>query len=270
MALGNLTPEQVARLIATAQSNPVDGYSVSRNVVEGLNGPSYGDYNIYKTSPDNQAMLDMWDSQGNYAGQHERSKSDFIDTLIAAAPLAAGAAFGAGALGMWGPGAAGSGVGSGAGFVGEGALSGIPAWDGAMGGSMLSGGAGAAGAATAAGGGMGSASTSALGAAGSALGGSGALTGLLGAALGSKPMTSTNTSQNKLDPRMDSLLYGQNGQGGLLNYANSTLQSQMANGGLNDIQRQGLQMQLQAANDISGLGRGLLSAGVAGNPFMRK
>lgn len=98
--------------------------------------------------------------------------------------------------------------------------------------------------------------------------------GLLGAQ-SSKQGTST-TSQNKLDPRMDRFVYGADGQSGLLGSAFDLAQQQLKTGGLNDMQRQGLDMQRQylmspqyqqGFGNMAQLGQSLMGGGVAGNPF---
>jgi hypothetical protein len=109
---------------------------------------------------------------------------------------------------------------------------------------------------------------------GSALGiNGGTAATILGGLLGGQSNDESKTTANKLDPQMQAYLYG---SGGLLPAVNSTLQSQLANGGLNALQRQGLTTQqnyLQSpeyAQQFAGLrnyGQGLLASGVAANPF---
>lgn len=109
---------------------------------------------------------------------------------------------------------------------------------------------------------------------GSALGiNGGTAATILGGLLGGQSNDESKTTANKLDPQMQAYLYG---SGGLLPAVNSTLQSQLANGGLNALQRQGLTAQqnyLQSpeyAQQFAGLrnyGQGLLASGVAANPF---
>lgn len=110
------------------------------------------------------------------------------------------------------------------------------------------------------------------------------LTGpLLGAGLGALAGGSSGgggeSRSTQLDPRMANYIYGPNGQGGLLDDAQSIYKQQMQNGGLNDMQRQGMGMQYQyltspqytqGAQSLYDMGAGLLSGGVAGNPFNRQ
>lgn len=120
------------------------------------------------------------------------------------------------------------------------------------------------------------------GAAASALGEKSSLLGLgataLGGALGAKGQESEGSRTNKLDPRMDAMLYGQDGSTGLLGQAMQLAQQQMANGGLNDRQRRGLAMQeqwltspeyAQGFNQMKNVGMGLLSRGIAANPYAK-
>lgn len=76
------------------------------------------------------------------------------------------------------------------------------------------------------------------GPAGGAIGG--ALGGLLGGSGASQAGTATSTNQNRLDPRIDSMLFGSNGSGGLLSQYQSYL---------NQSQSQPLQQYGQAAGD---------------------
>ena len=101
----------------------------------------------------------------------------------------------------------------------------------------------------------------------------------IGGLLGSKSNGSTSNSTRNMDPRLDRYVYGSDGQSGLLSGAWDTFQKQAAQGGLNDLQRQGMEMQRQYLmspqyqNSYAGLmgaGQSLLGGGVAGNPFMRQ
>lgn len=91
-----------------------------------------------------------------------------------------------------------------------------------------------------------------------------------------KTDTTTSEQKNKLDPRMDALLYGDGtaGNTGFLNRA-TELSKQPA---INDRMRQGLDAQynyLQSPqyqaifNQLLGGGQNLMGRGVAGNPFTR-
>lgn len=105
--------------------------------------------------------------------------------------------------------------------------------------------------------------------------------GLVGAALGGSKAggslnSATTTNQNTVDPRVGQYIYGQNGNSGLLGNVNGLMNSQLATGGLNATQTQGLNMQLSALQDpaygqslqqIRSAGAGLLGGGQAGNPF---
>ncbi len=100
--------------------------------------------------------------------------------------------------------------------------------------------------------------------------------GLLGAS--SSKEGTTTTSERKLDPRMDRYVYGADGNSGLLGSAFDLTQQQLKTGGLNDLQRQGLDMQRQylmspqyqqGFSGMMGLGQQLMGGGVAGNPFNR-
>lgn len=119
--------------------------------------------------------------------------------------------------------------------------------------------------------------TSALGGGGGgggtgSLGSLGSLGGLastvLGGAMGAKGNEASTSS--KLDPRV------QQGRDNLLGYTDNLLNQQMAQGGLNDWQRQGHQMQYNVMTDprimqgytgMQNMGQGLLGRGVAKNPY---
>lgn len=99
----------------------------------------------------------------------------------------------------------------------------------------------------------------------------GAGLGLLG---GSKGQEQTQTRQ--MDPRLDKYVYGDATNNGLLADAQSVYNRQMATGGLNDLQRQGMDMQYQylmspqyqqGAQSMFNMGSSLLGGGIAGNPF---
>ncbi len=99
---------------------------------------------------------------------------------------------------------------------------------------------------------------------------------VLGGLLGGSGNQASTTQSNKMDPRLDRYVYGPDSESGLLGSAFQLMQQQMGQGGLNDLQRQGLEMQRQylmspqysaGMNRLQNLGMGLLGAGVAGNPF---
>lgn len=100
----------------------------------------------------------------------------------------------------------------------------------------------------------------------------------LGGLLGSKGQEGESSRTNKLDPRMDAMLYGADGTSGLLGQAMQLANQQMSNGGLNDRQRKGMAMQeawlnspeyAQGFNQMKNVGMGLLSRGIAANPFAK-
>jgi hypothetical protein len=81
----------------------------------------------------------------------------------------------------------------------------------------------------------------------------------------------TQTNMQKMDPRMDAMVYGQNG---LLPMAQNWFQQ---NQQPNPLMMQGAQMQAdfyknpayqQGFDQLKNTGMGLLSKGIAGNPFM--
>lgn len=105
-----------------------------------------------------------------------------------------------------------------------------------------------------------------------------ALASVAGGLLGSsKAATGSNASQQyRMDSRLDPLVYGTPQSTGLLGEANALYKMQLSQGGLNDTQRQGLDMQRQALMSPSytqgydamrNTGLGLLSTPMAGNPF---
>lgn len=111
---------------------------------------------------------------------------------------------------------------------------------------------------------------------GSGLGG--LATSLLGGALGSKGQEGSQTSTNKIDPRMDPYIFGPDGKSGILGNVDALYKQQLAQGGLNDLQRQGMQMQQnwlmspeysQGFNQMRNVGSGLLGSGIAANPFKK-
>lgn len=90
--------------------------------------------------------------------------------------------------------------------------------------------------------------------------------------MSSKQKTETTSQKNSLDPRMEALLYGGNGQTGITQYA----QALMGQNPLNQRQQQGIDAQanyLQSPlysnifNAMLNQGSQLMGRGVAGNPF---
>lgn len=140
-------------------------------------------------------------------------------------------------------------------------------------GAGLTFGPGAAGAAGAAAGGAGAA-----GGLGSLAGGMSGkvIGGLLGAAAGAANSgDKTQTSQQRLDPRMEAMLYGADGKGGYLGAATEWFNQ---NKGGNPLMLQGAQMMAdfykspqytEGYNNLRNTGLGLLNTPMAGNPFMR-
>ncbi len=99
---------------------------------------------------------------------------------------------------------------------------------------------------------------------------------LIGGLLGSGGNESRQSQQQQLDPRMQSLLYGNYTDGGILGDVNNLYKKQSANGGLNALQTAGLEGQRQyltnpnynqGNNAMMNMGMSLLGGGVAGNPF---
>lgn len=98
---------------------------------------------------------------------------------------------------------------------------------------------------------------------------------VLGGLLGGGGSESSQTS-NKIDDRLAPYVYGKNGQGGLLGDIQKLYQQQMGQGGLNDMQRAGMESQrqvyaspqfTQGYDAMRSMGLGLLGGGVAQNPF---
>jgi hypothetical protein len=99
---------------------------------------------------------------------------------------------------------------------------------------------------------------------------------LAGGLLGAGGNDQSATSEKKLDPRLERYVYGPDGESGLLGAMYQLAQEQASQGGLNDLQRQGLEMQRQylnspeysqGMNQLRSMGLGLLGGGVAANPF---
>jgi hypothetical protein len=203
-----------------------------------------GRYQVFNTKDPSfgtgSTVGDMYDANGKFLGTQnfDTKKGALSKAISAAVPLLAAGMIGGGIAGGFGVGpfadggALSVGVGAGAGgsgaFLGEGALSGIPAWDGLATGAL--GGAGAAGAAGtaamgagAAGGGGGVLSTL-----GGLLGGGGGsswlgpLATLAGGLMGSQGQEASTSSTRAMDPRMEALFYG-----GLAPGAMGLLESQM-------------------------------------------
>jgi len=104
----------------------------------------------------------------------------------------------------------------------------------------------------------------------------GAGLGLLGGLMGGD---NEQTQTRQLDPRLSNYVFGSDDKSGLLGDASRLYGQQMATGGLNDIQRQGLGMQQQylmspqyqqGNQSLYNLGMNLMGGGIAGNPFMQR
>lgn len=98
--------------------------------------------------------------------------------------------------------------------------------------------------------------------------------GLLGGMLGGDDEPATQ--KKELDPRIAKYVFGADDKSGLLGDAYGIYGKQMATGGINDLQRQGLSMQQQylmspqyqqGNQSLYNLGMNLMGGGVAGNPF---
>lgn len=98
---------------------------------------------------------------------------------------------------------------------------------------------------------------------------------VLGGLLGGGGSEQSQTS-NKIDDRLAPYVYGSNGTGGLLGDSQALYKQQLAQGGLNDLQRSGLESQrqvyaspqyTQGYDAMRSMGLGLMGGGVAGNPF---
>ena len=134
----------------------------------------------------------------------------------------------------------------------------------------------AAGGAAAAGGVAGGAAGGAAGGLSSLAGGMSGkvIGGLLGAAAGAANSgDKTQTSQQRLDPRMEAMLYGADGKGGYLGAATEWFNQ---NKGGNPLMLQGAQMMAdfykspqytEGYNNLRNTGLGLLNTPMAGNPF---
>lgn len=86
----------------------------------------------------------------------------------------------------------------------------------------------------------------------------------------------SESKSNQIDPRLAPFVYGKDGKGGLLGDVQNLYRQQMGQGGLNDLQRSGLESQRQVLaspqytqgyDAMRSLGMGLMGGGVAQNPF---
>lgn len=218
-----MTPQQIQAYI-NAQSR-VDQADRERSTynVPGL-GTAYrnSDGTISWADPNKADWNQMIDASGN-TGWYER-KTDIFDTIGKLGPLLVLGAAGLGATGMLGGAGTGAGLGGAGGYAGaagdfgllsagssalpEIAATGLGASGaGSVGGAAIPGGAATSGVASGLGGVL--KSNPSLLASGAG--------GLLGAISSmNSPDSQTATSQNQIDPRMASILYGSNGNNGFL------------------------------------------------------
>lgn len=98
---------------------------------------------------------------------------------------------------------------------------------------------------------------------------------VVGGLLGGGGSESSQTSK-KIDDRLAPYVYGKDGKGGLLSDVQSLYRQQMGQGGLNEMQRAGMESQrqvyaspqfTQGYDAMRSMGMGLLGGGVAQNPF---
>lgn len=269
-----------------APTRPADAYYTQSGdyvpQADPAQAAAYGDWlnqqwNKFRASLPQQ-VTQAYDTSHQQSVDANKHKANMGAAIAFAAPLAAwgaGAAlggFGGGGLGGLGAGqtAIGSVVGAGGG-TGFGSLGGLAGFGGGLGGL---GGLGAA----AGGGGGGLLGT--LGTLGSAAGGLSKLGGAIGAIggglLGANQKAPTDTTTRQIDPRMAAYLYGADGTSGILGGVNDLWKKQMAQGGLNDVQREGLNRQLATLRDprysqgfdaMRSSGLGLLGMPIAGNPY---
>lgn len=99
---------------------------------------------------------------------------------------------------------------------------------------------------------------------------------LVGGLLGGSESGSDSSQSRQLDPRLSNYVFGSDGKPGLLSDASNLYSQQMATGGLNNYQRQGLDMQMQYLNSpqyqqgnqqLFNMGSSLLGGGIASNPY---
>lgn len=98
---------------------------------------------------------------------------------------------------------------------------------------------------------------------------------VVGGLLGGGGSESSQTS-NKIDDRLAPYVYGKDGKGGLLSDVMGLYGQQSAQGGLNELQRSGMESQRQVLaspqytqgyDAMRSMGMGLMGGGVAQNPF---
>ena len=251
--LQGMSPEQLSQM-GGMYRDPATGQGIHANYGAGRYDPSTGDYvagapTEYMVSAPGatraaSSPFDRYSTEGQYTGTGNYTPATDIEKqllkygIALAGVGAAGGMFGGGL----GGGAAGAATPSGGagGFIGEGALSGIPAWDAA---GAAGGGAGgfigegalsgipAWDAAWAAGGGAGG------GMFGGGLGGlAGVVVPAIGGLLGSKPQETSQTSTRTIDPRFENAIFG---QGGLLGMVQNNLSAKRPQSALSNITPRG-------------------------------
>ena len=313
--LGGLTPEQWRRILSGEAMSIDDAYYTAERTGGNVSMDNYdpgtltgrvmrvpvsgNQYQMLDSAGNVEQTLDGYRSKGffgdllSHAGSIAKDTAPIWLAALGANYLAPGmaggevaaltgageaAAAGGGLLGGGGsaltPAAIEAGLGTaGYGYNASAAASGMfnPATIGA--GAGLTFGPGVAGAAGAAAGGAGAA-----GGLGSLAGGMSGkvIGGLLGAAAGAANSgDKTQTSQQRLDPRMEAMLYGADGKGGYLGAATEWFNQ---NKGGNPLMLQGAQMMAdfyrspqytEGYNSLRSAGLGLLNTPMAGNPFLR-
>lgn len=288
--LGGLTPEQWRRILSGEAMSIDDAYYTAERTGGNVSMDNYDPGTLtgrVMRVPVSGNQYQMLDSAGNVEQTLDgyRSKGFFGDLLSHAGSIAKDtapiwmAALGANYLA---PGAAAGASGAAAAPVMDAATAAFleanmgalaPTVSGgfapaAAGGGLLGGGAAAGGVAS-------GAAASGAGSMLSNLSGR-AIGGLLGAAAGAANSgDKTQTSQQRLDPRMEAMLYGADGKGGYLGAATDWFNQ---NKGGNPLMLQGAQMMAdfyrspqytEGYNSLRSAGLGLLNTPMAGNPFMR-
>lgn len=242
------------------QARTLAGYSSSANTPD-VKGKQNQTYDLSGNPTGSFATY----GNSNFDGQDLAGVLSVLGVMAGGVGLQ-GALGGAGATGgaVAGPGEAGWGMDLGAeGLAGATPTSGIGATlTGTAGGPLTAGGAGSALAGTGA---LSSVAAPIAPSIAAPTAGAGLLSGLsgnalglgataLGGLLGSQGVKTENSTQNKMDPRMDPYVYGDQG---VLQYAQGLLNKQMAPG------------YMQGYEDMRTQGQGLLNQPIAGNGFSK-